>query len=113
MEKGLVSLHTRNCPICFETNATGRQPLDQLRDIFKHIGIGVVGVHSDTNKHAVIMAAGQYAHMIYLSQDSESSYTEHVIEYEYGAKFDDAPDSLARGLEWIGLIKGKPNGKGT
>lgn len=99
--------------ICFETNATGRQPLDQLREIFKPLGIGVVGVHSDTNKHAVIMAAGQYAHMIYLSHDSESSYTDHVIEYEYGAKFDDAPDSLARGLEWIGLIKGKPNGKGT
>lgn len=99
--------------ICFETNATGRQPLDQLREIFKPIGIGVVGVHSDTNKHAVIMSAGQYAHMIYLSQESESTYTDHVIEYEYGAKFDDAPDSLARGLEWIGLIKGKSNGKRT
>lgn len=93
--------------LCFETNCTGRQPIDQLRQKFEPLGIGVMGKHSDTNKHAVIMQAGSYSHMIHLSKDSDKSYTDHVIKYEYGAKFDDAPDSLARGLEWLGLIRGK------
>lgn len=93
--------------LCFETNCTGNQPIEQLREALKPHGIGVVGVHSDTNKHAVIMAAGVYAHQIYLSKESDRLYTDHVVQYEYGAKFDDAPDSLARCLEWIGLIKGK------
>lgn len=93
--------------ICFETNATGTQPLDQLRQVLGPLGIGVVGVHSDTNKHATIMQAGSYAERIYLSKESERTYTDHVVKYEYKAKFDDAPDSLARGLQWLGLIRGK------
>lgn len=93
--------------VCFETNCTGRQPIGQLQQALGPFGIGVVGKHSDTNKHAVIMAAGSYAHMIHLSRESDRSYTDHVVQYEYKAKFDDAPDSLARGLEWIGLIRGK------
>lgn len=51
--------------------------------------------------------AGSYAHQLYLSKQSDRSYTDHVVKYEYGAKFDDAPDSLARGLEWLGLLKVK------
>jgi len=93
--------------VCFETNCTGTQPIGQLREFFAPHGIGVVGKHSDSNKHACIMQAGSYAPMIHLSKESERSYTDHVVEYEYGAKFDDAPDSLARCLEWLGLIKGK------
>ncbi len=93
--------------VCFETNATGTQPIAQLQQLLAPMGIGVVGKHSDTNKHAVIMAAGSYSNLIHLSRDSDKTYIDHVVKYEYGAEFDDAPDSLARCLEWIGLIKGK------
>lgn len=93
--------------VWFETNSTGTQPIDQLRVLLAPHGIGVVRKHSDTNKHAVIMAAGSYANLIHLSRDSDKLYTDHVVKYEYGAEFDDAPDSLARCLECIGYIKGK------
>jgi hypothetical protein len=42
-----------------------------------------------------------------LSKESDTTYTNQVVQYEYKATNDDAPDSLATGLEWIGLIKGK------
>ena len=91
--------------LCFETNKHGQQPLDVLRQVFP--GIGVVGRNSTTNKHSRIMAAGTYSHMIFLSKESNKNYVDHVVKYEYGSKIDDAPDSLATGLEWIGLIRGK------
>lgn len=93
--------------LCFETNKHGNQPIDQLQSLLASYGIGVTGKHSDSNKHAAIQAAGSYSHMIYLSKDSDKIYTDHVIKYEYKAKFDDAPDSLARGLEWLGLLRGR------
>jgi hypothetical protein len=89
----------------FETNCLGDMPLDILRGEFP--GIGVTGRVSNTNKHARIMAAGTYAHLIHLSKQSHKTYLDHVAKYEYKAAFDDAPDSLATGLEWIGLIRGK------
>jgi hypothetical protein len=95
--------------VCFETNMTGTQPIGQLQQLFAPLGIGVVGKRSDSNKHAVIMSAGSYSNLIHLSRESDKLYIEHVVKYEYGAEFDDAPDSLARCLEWIGLIKGKPS----
>lgn len=96
--------------LCFETNKHGNQPIDQLQAALKPHGIGVVGKYSDSNKHASIMAAGSYANLIHLSRESDKAYTDQVIKYEWGAEFDDAPDSLARCLEWIGYIKGKPRG---
>lgn len=96
--------------VWFETNATGTQPIDQLQQVLGPLGIGVVRAHSDSNKHAVIMAAGSYANLIHLSRESDKLYTDHVVKYEYGAEFDDAPDSLARCLERLGFIKGKPRG---
>jgi hypothetical protein len=53
------------------------------------------------------MAAGAYSHMIFLCKESTQAYKDQVTKYEYGVKIDDAPDSLATGLEWIGLIRGK------
>jgi hypothetical protein len=41
-----------------------------------------------------------------LCRDSHPAYIKEVIGYEYNSKHDDAPDSLASGLEWIGLIRG-------
>ncbi len=93
--------------LCFETNKFGRQPIEQLQQVLGPFGIGVTGKQSDTDKHASIMQAGSFSHMIHLSKKSNRDYTDQVVKYEYGAKFDDSPDSLARGLEWIGLLRGK------
>ena len=91
--------------IGFETNKHGEQPIDQLRVAFKDLGIGVAGVHTLTNKHSDIVSAGSYSHMIHLSKESDANYTKQVTKYEAKSKYDDAPDSLARGLKWLGLIK--------
>ncbi len=93
--------------LCFETNKFGRQPISQLQEVLAPYGIGVIGKNSDSNKEAMILAAGSFAHMIHLSQESDKAYTDQVVKYEYSSKFDDAPDSLARGLEWLGLLKSK------
>lgn len=93
--------------VFFETNTTGDHALKDLRAFFGPHGIGVVGVRSDTNKHAIIQSAGSYSHLIHLSKDSDKIYTDQVIKYEYGVDHDDAPDSLARGLERLGLLRGK------
>ncbi len=91
--------------VCFETNCTGNQPLDMLRQLWP--GLGVVGKHANSNKHSRIMAAGAFAHLIHLSKESDKLYLDHVVKYEYKSKYDDAPDSLASCLEWVGLIRGK------
>lgn len=93
--------------LAFETNALGDDPIIQLRKLLAHLGIGVIGLRSNTNKHSRIMAAGTFANLIHLSKESDQAYTKQVVEYEYKAPFDDAPDSLATCLKWIGLIKGK------
>ena len=90
--------------IAFETNALGDQPIIMLRQLF---GGGVVGRRSNTNKHSRIMAAGAFAHLIHLSKESDKIYQDQVVQYEYKAKNDDAPDSLASCLEWVGLVRGK------
>lgn len=91
--------------VAFESNALGDQPVIMLRDLLKGTGVGVVGVKSLTNKHAKIMSAGAYSHLIHLSRESHNAYIEQVIHYEYGVKNDDAPDGVASLLKWIGLIK--------
>jgi hypothetical protein len=91
--------------LCFETNSLGEQPLEILRSVFR--SVGVVGKKSNGNKHSRIVAAGTFAHMIHLSQESDRNYLDQVIKYEYKSKHDDAPDSLSSCLEWIGLIRGR------
>lgn len=91
----------------FETNATGTQPIVQLRDLLAPLGISVEGTHSDSNKHAIISAAGSVCSSIHLSRESDKVYTDMVVKYELKSKFDDAPDSLARCLERLGLLRGK------
>jgi hypothetical protein len=93
--------------LCIECNGLGDSPVLQMRALLKDQGIGVVGIDSTDNKHARIMAAGTFAHLIHLSKESDKAYTDQVVQYEYGAKLDDAPDSLATCLKWIGLIRGK------
>ncbi len=93
--------------LAIECNSLGDQPVIMLRQLLQGSGIGVVGVDSVLNKHSKIMAAGSYAHLIHLSKESDKIYLDQVYKYEYKAKNDDAPDSLASCLEWIGLIRGK------
>lgn len=95
--------------LCFETNSLGTQPLAVLRAAFHDAGlqVGVVGRDSTGYKHSRIMAAGTFAKLIHLAKTSHRIYIDQVTKYEYGSKFDDAPDSLASLLEWIGLIRGK------
>ncbi len=90
----------------FETNSLGDMPLTILRDALKDTGIGVVGKCSTNAKHSRIMNAGTYSPLIHLSKQSDRVYIEQVVNYEYGAKNDDAPDSLASCLELVGLIRG-------
>lgn len=96
--------------LCVETNGLGDQPVIMLRQLLKGMGIGVVGKDSVLNKHAKIMAAGAYAHLIHLSKESDRAYIDQTVQYEYKSKNDDAPDSLASCLEWIGYIRGKTRG---
>lgn len=93
--------------LCFETNCLGEQPIVMLRDVLD--GCGVVGRRTTGHKHSRIMAAGAFAHLIYIARDSDRTYIDQITKYEYGVKNDDAPDSLASGLEWIGLIRGQQN----
>jgi len=92
--------------VCFETNALGDQPVVMLRDVVPE-SIGVVGKKTTGHKHSRIMAAGAFAPLIHIAETSDRLYIEQIIKYEYGAKNDDAPDSLASALEWIGLIRGR------
>jgi hypothetical protein len=92
--------------VCFETNCLGDQPVVMLRTALPE-GIGVIGKKSTGFKHSRIMNAGAYAHLLFLAKSSDRKYIEQITQYEYGAKNDDAPDSLASLLEWLGLIRGK------
>lgn len=90
--------------LCFETNSLGDQPVMLLRDALT--GCGIVGKKSVGNKHARISSMGPFANNIHLARTSDRIYIDQTTKYEYGAKKDDAPDSLASCLGWIGLIKG-------
>lgn len=92
--------------VAFETNSLGDSPVLALRQALKDTGIGVIGRKTLGNKHARIKNAGSYSHLIHLSKESDAEYTKQVQQYEFGADHDDAPDSLASCLEWIGLIRG-------
>lgn len=106
IEEIAAELYAKNVKrLCFETNSLGDQPIVMLRDVLP--GIGVVGKKSTGHKHSRIVAAGAFAHLIHLSKKSDRLYLEQVVKYEYNAENDDAPDSLASALEWIGLIRGK------
>ncbi len=91
--------------LCFETNSLGSMPLQILRAHFKDVG--VTGRKSNGHKHSRIMNAGTFAESIHLCRESDKIYLDQTVKYEYKAKNDDAPDSLASCLEWVGLIRGK------
>jgi transposase-like protein len=100
--KELVACNVKR--VAFETNSLGDQPIIMLRQALPE-GIGVVGKKSTTHKHSRIMNAGAYAHLIWLAKNSDRAYLNQVTGYEYGVKNDDAPDSLASLLGWVGLVR--------
>lgn len=99
--------------LAVECNSLGDMPLVLLRTALSRHDIGVVGVYSNANKHSRIMAAGVYADKIHVCSESDTDYVNQVIGYEYGANFDDAPDSLSSCLEMLGLIRGKQSTKNS
>lgn len=90
----------------FETNTTGDDPIEKLSAMLP-TGVGVSGKRTTKNKEAKIMNAGAFAPFIHLAKTSDPLFIEQVVKYETGVEFDDAPDSLASLLEWVGLIRGK------
>lgn len=52
------------------------------------------------------MAAGARTHLLHLSKESNKPFVDQTVRYEYDAKNDDAPDAIASGLSWVGLIRG-------
>lgn len=110
-----MALECNVASICFETNTIGDQPIITTRDYLKDNeinGIRIVGRDSLGHKHSRILAAGQFAHIIHIARDSDKEYIRQVQHYEYGSEPDDAPDSLATCMEWLGLTKGKQNKSG-
>ncbi len=92
--------------LAIECNSLGTMPVEMLGKLLQGKGIGVVGQDSSMNKHSKIMAAGAHAHLIHMAKDSHAKYIKQVVQYEYDVKYDDAPDSLASCMAWIGLIRG-------
>lgn len=90
----------------FETNTTGDDPIEKISAMLPE-GVGVTGKRTTKNKEAKIMNAGAFASFIHLAKTSDPAFIEQVVKYETGAEYDDAPDSLASLLEWVGLIRGK------
>lgn len=105
MVKRMIQFGVRR--VAIEVNNLGTMPVEILQTALAPKGIGVVGRDSIKNKHAKIMAAGTAAEILHLSKESDRDYANGVIHYEYGSEPDDAPDSLASCLDWLGLIKGK------
>jgi hypothetical protein len=97
--------------VCFETNALGDEPVNQMRKL----GAACVGKNSTTNKHRRIINAAFFAEHIKLHQvegtfDSQilqanQIFKKQVKEYEYNAKYDDSPDATAGLMEYLGIVK--------
>lgn len=100
--------------LIYETNTLGDMPVQLLRDALSALGVTGIEIHgheSNGKKHSRILAAGNFSHLIHLARSSDKVYSDQVKRYEYDAEHDDAPDSLASLLAWLGLIKGKETGR--
>lgn len=108
-----------NCvKFAFETNGVGKHPVMVLRQM----GANVKGWKSANNKHARIMNAAMYRDNIRLCntlppllkrpafQNAQKAFNDMVLEYEYNAEHDDAPDALANLMMYIGKITDEHKG---
>ena len=113
MEEIVAAMKAFNC-VCFafETNGVGKHPLMVL----KEAGANVEGWKSTTNKHARIMNAAAYRQSLKLCtflppglntpvfKEAQTAFNNMVVDYEYKAEHDDAPDALANLLMYIGVL---------
>jgi hypothetical protein len=94
--------------VCFETNNLGDEPVYRMRQL----GAPCVGINSTENKHSRIINCAFFAEHIRLQEvvdfDSEilqanQVFNQQVRDYEYRVKYDDAPDSLAGLMQYLGI----------
>ncbi|MDR3050005.1 MAG: hypothetical protein LBV16_09290 [Elusimicrobiota bacterium] len=96
--------------VFFENNVLGEEPIRQLNNL--NLDCKFVGFVSLDNKAAKIQNAGMFANSFMLSKESSSEYISQILDYEAGAEYDDAPDSMANLLINLNLMesaKGKKN----
>lgn len=96
---------------CFETNNLGDEPVMRMRQL----GAACVGKNSTENKHRRIINAAFFVDYILLHEveggfnseilQANQIFMQQVKDYEYRAKFDDAPDSAAGLMEYLGIVK--------
>ncbi len=97
----------------FESNGLGKHPVLLLR----RQGANVREWRSETNKHGRILNAATFKGHIKLAQylppqlstpgfrEAQQAFNNMVVDYEYKAEHDDAPDALASLMQFIGLVK--------
>lgn len=107
----LKVFHTTH--FAFETNGLGKHPVMLLRQM----GAKVSEWKSTTNKHGRIMNAATFRDHIKLAQylppeintpafrEAQSAFNDMVINYEYKAERDDAPDALANLLMYLNIVR--------
>ena len=95
--------------VCFETNNLGDEPVLRMRQL----GAACVGKNSTENKHRRIINCAFFSDHIKLQEvigfDSEilqanQIFNQQVRDYEYRAAYDDAPDSAAGLMEYLGIV---------
>lgn len=97
----------------FETNGLGKHPVILLR----RMGARVDEWKSTENKHGRILNAATGKQFIKLAQylppelqtpafrQAQQTFNNMVLDYEYKAEHDDAPDALANLMKYVGLVK--------
>lgn len=103
-----------NCQkFAFETNGVGKHPVLMLRKN----GARVAEWRSDTNKHGRILNAAGFREHIKLCnwlppalqqstfREAQQAFNNMVVDYEYKAEHDDAPDALANLMMYLGMVK--------
>lgn len=119
LEEIVAVMRAFNCQtFAFETNGVGKHPVMVLRQA----GANVQGWRSDTNKHARIMNAAAYRQNLRLAQflppdlnapayrEAQTAFNDMVVNYEYKAEHDDAPDALANLLMYVGVLTDEHKG---
>jgi len=97
--------------VCFETNNLGDEPVIRMRQL----GAACVGKNSTENKHRRIINAAFFSEHILLHEvegnfDSEilqanQIFMQQTKDYEYRVRYDDAPDSAAGLMEYLGIVQ--------
>ena len=110
---GRVCMAHNVAKFAFETNGVGKHPVV----MFRKNGANVAEWRSDTNKHGRILNAASFKGHLKLAsylppalstpafRQAQQTFNNMVLEYEYKAEHDDAPDALANLMMYLGLVK--------